>query len=466
MSCDKSARIPAWLVIALMICPPAVLEPQPASAQTMMMAPGQPTTAGQPMWVGQTPTYQVASDGAVHLDQPMMMQGAQYAPQFGMQQGSPQPYFAAQPFAAPSSPGQPMPVAQMPNQFTANQFVSPFSTGQPWGAQPQAVQPQTAWGQPLMPSPTVSFGGGSSLPSFIHRTSIFGEFLYVRPRDADVAYALPIDGPVAPVLVNEVPIGPTAVVDPGYDIAFRAGFNLAVDQGSSIAAQYTQISSNTEDSASVTAPTVLRSLVSHPLGFNAASDTLDAGASLDIQLDQIDIDFRSLWFGCECNYAYAVNYLVGATGATLDQDFDSSFVTIGTTNVNTSIDFEGVGMRFGLQGKRLWPALGAFVYGSGIGSALFGEFDATYSQVNSFNGTEAFTSYNNGRIVPVMEFEAGAGWYALNRHLRLSAGYRLTTWLNVVKTEDWIWAAQSHDYRNLDGSLTFDGLVGRAEWLF
>ena len=150
----------------------------------------------------------------------------------------------------------------------------------------------------------------------------------------------------------------------------------------------------------------------------------------------------------------------------LDQDFDSSFVTIGTTNVNTAVDFQGVGMRFGLQGERLWPALGAFVYGSGIGSALFGEFDATYSQVNSFNGTEAFTSYNNGRIVPVLEFEAGAGWYGVNRHLRLSAGYRVTTWLNVVKTEDWIWAAQNHDFRNLDGSLTFDGLVGRAEWLF
>jgi hypothetical protein len=35
-----------------------------------------------------------------------------------------------------------------------------------------------------------------------------------------------------------------------------------------------------------------------------------------------------------------------------------------------------------------------------------------------------------------------------------------------VKTEDWIWAVQNNDFRNLDGTLTFDGLVGRAEWLF
>jgi hypothetical protein len=97
---------------------------------------------------------------------------------------------------------------------------------------------------------------------------------------------------------------------------------------------------------------------------------------------------------------------------------------------------------------------------------LFGEFDASYRQANSFDGVLAATSWSAGRIVPVVDFEFGAGWLGVNRHLRLSAGYRVSTWFNVVKTEDWIWAAQNHDFRNLDGTLTFDGLVGRAEWLF
>jgi hypothetical protein len=360
-----------------------------------------------------------------------------------------QPYYAGQPVVQAPAPG-----------YTP--YSSPYVTAgayQPWGM--QAVQPQPQW-QSWLPGMT----GGPVPPSFVHRTSIFGEFLYIRPRDAEVAYALPVDGPVAPVLGNEVPVGPTAVVDPDYDISFRAGFNIAIDKGSSVRAQYTQIGSDTTDAVTVVAPTVLRSLVSHPLGANAATDTLDAAAELNIDLDVIDVDFRSLWYGCECHYAYAINYIAGAEAARLEQNFASSFETVGTTTVDTNIEFEGIGLRFGLEGERLWPRSNIFVYGTGMANFLFGEFDAMYTQTNSFNGVEAMTTWSAGRIVPVVDLEFGAGWLGLNRHLRLSAGYRISTWFNVVKTEDWIWAVQNHDFRNLDGTLTFDGLVGRAEWLF
>lgn len=432
-------RAPAWLTVASLLA--QLFQPICAPA---------PVLAQQPMWGNPGPMMQAGPDGAVNLDQ-MMMPQSQYG-------GT--PYYASQPMMA----APPQAYAPYGAPYGAQPYMAqPYAAQQPWG--PQAVQPQPPWGPSLLPSPE-ALTGGPIQPFYLHRTSVFGEFLYIRPRDAEVSYALPIDGPVAPVLGNEVPVGPVALVDPGYDIAFRAGLNFALDQGSSIAAQYTRLSSETQNAATVTAPTVLRSLVSHPLGANAASDTLDAAASLNIYLDQIDVDFRSLCFGCECNCAYAVNYLVGANYASLDQEFGSSFVTIGTTNVNTDIQFNGVGMRFGLQGERFWPSREIFVYGTGVTNFMFGEFDATYAQVNSFNGTEAATSWTAGRIVPVLDFEVGAGWLGVNRHLRLSAGYRVSTWFNVVKTEDWIWAVQNHDFRNLDGTLTFDGLVGRAEWLF
>ena len=89
-----------------------------------------------------------------------------------------------------------------------------------------------------------------------------------------------------------------------------------------------------------------------------------------------------------------------------------------------------------------------------------------YSQVNSFNGVEAMTSWNAGRIVPALELEAGAGWIGVNRHLRLSAGYRMVAFFNMVKTDQWIRGVQNHDFTSMDGTLTFDGLVARAEWLF
>jgi Legionella pneumophila major outer membrane protein precursor len=438
----NSHRAAVRLAIALVCFLPSVAVPEAALAQTAAAQAPAVTPVQQPMWVGQTPMYQVGPDGAVHLDQPMMAPGQPYTGQ-----GQPMQSFM-QPLAAPP----------MATPYPPQQYVTP----QPWGA--QAVQPQPTWGAPLLSGSTLM--GGPIPPSYIHRHAVFGEFLYMRPRDADVAYALPIDGPVAPVLGNEVPVGPVALIDPDYDAAFRIGGSLALDKGSSIAGQYTRLRSESEDSVTVVAPTVLRSLVAHPLGANAASDTLDASAALDIEMDLIDIDFRSLMFGCEGNCAYAINYLIGAEFATLDQRFESSFITLGTTTVNSDIEFEGIGMRFGLQGERFWPHSGVFVYGTGVSNFLFGEFDATYFQTNSFNGVEAGTSWTAGRIVPVLDFEVGAGWLVLNRHLRLSGGYRVSTWLNVVKTDEWINAVQANDFTNMDGTMTFDGLVARAEWMF
>ena len=49
---------------------------------------------------------------------------------------------------------------------------------------------------------------------------VFGEFLYLRPRNAEVAYAMPVDS-----LITGTQIGPTAIVDPGYHPGFRVGGN-------------------------------------------------------------------------------------------------------------------------------------------------------------------------------------------------------------------------------------------------
>jgi hypothetical protein len=418
---------------------------QPIRAQAPVMAPE------QPMWVSPGPMMQVGPDGAVNLDQMMGVP----APYSGT------PYYTGQPVMA-----TPAPAFAPYSTYPAQPYMAQPFAAQPWG--PQAVASQSTWGPPWLglPNPNALTGGPVS-PVYIHRTSIFGEFLFMRVRDAEVAYALPIDGPVAPVLGNEVPVGAVAVVDPSYDIGFRAGGNIALSPGASIRGQYTWFRSEDTDSVTVDAPTVLRSLVSHPLGANAATDTLDASATLDVDLDQIDLDFRSLWLGCECpSCAYALSATVGATAVRLDHDFGSAYETIGVTTVDTDVEFEGIGMRFGLEGERIFPASGVFVYGTGITSFIFGEFDASYAQVNSFNGVEAMTSWNAGRIVPALELEAGAGWLGVNRHLRLSAGYRVVTFFNMVKTDQWIRAVQNHDFTNMDGTLTFDGLVARAEWLF
>ncbi|TWU24577.1 Lpg1974 family pore-forming outer membrane protein [Bythopirellula polymerisocia] len=376
---------------------------------------------------GQVPLLQVAPDGMVHLDGP---------------------------YAAYSNPGYAAPAGTM--------------VGQPVMSQPL---PSTA------PSASTEAGSFSDYffrapipPQYDHRTGFFGEFLFLRARNAEVAYALPIDGPVLPVLGNEVPIGSTAVVDFGYDPGFRAGGSWCLSAESSIAVQYTYFSSNASGSASINpADGVLRSLVTHPLGANAATDSLDSNASSSIDYSLIDADYRGLIVGresCETMCASAVNYIIGGRYATMDQDFGSNFTAAGTTSVNTNINFTGGGIRLGLTGEQHTTARGLFVYGSGIANLLVGEFDASYQQTNTFAGTQAFTNWSAGRVVPVVDFEVGVGWVGPRRRLKLTGGYMVSAWFNVVKTEDWINAVQTSNFSNPTGTLTFDGLTSRITWDF
>ena len=76
------------------------------------------------------------------------------------------------------------------------------------------------------------------------------------------------------------------------------------------------------------------------------------------------------------------------------------------------------------------------------------------------------TSWQAGRVVPVLDLELGAGWTSPGGCLRLSAGYLVSAWFNTVTTEDFIRAVQANDFVDLGDNLTFDGLRANAEWRF
>ena len=397
-----------------------------AQSQTTFVPPPQQAQTGVVPYGGR-PLLQVAPDGAVHLDGAMT---GQVAPGYAGQQaviGQPQPgYYYQQPGMYP-----PQRSGLLGGYFSNNTIV----------------------------------------PMYEHRFSVWGDFLYIRPRNAEVAYALPIVGPigVAPPLGQEVPFGPVAVVDFEFEPAFRAGFKLRLHEDSSLAAQYSYLRTTASDSATVIAPLVLRSLVSHPGAANTATDTLDANATHGIDYDLIDADFRALVDGCEicdAECAHAINVILGGRYVRLDQQFQSNFAVLGINSVNTNVDFEGGGIRMGVEGERHATRRGFFAYGKGIGNLMVGRFKADYLQVNSISGNEAITSYETGRVVPSVDLEVGVGWVAPRRRLRLSAGYMASWWFNVVKTEDFINAVQNHMFHDPTGVLTFDGLTTRAEWQF
>lgn len=373
------------------------------------------TPGAQSLPYGGVPALRVGPDGAVHLDGP----GAQYS----------QPAYAA-------TYGQP------------GQVASPATRG---------MGPFAQW---LYNDPVPW--------QYNHRTGLFGDFLYLRPRNAEVAYALPIDGVVP--LGDEVPVGPVAVVDQEFEPAFRAGVNVCLTKGASIRGQYTYFRSNATDAVTIAPGDVLRSLVTHPNTMNAATDTLDANARQDIDYDLVDIDYRGLILGCESctdnKCAIVLNGILGGRYVNFEQEFRSNFVDLDTTSVDTNIDFQGGGVRLGLEGEHHATATGFYVYGSGVANLMVGEFDADYRQTNTVDGVEAFTSWNAGRIVPVVDLEMGLGWVGPRRRLKFSGGYLVSTWFNVVKTDDWISAVRQNQFNDLSGIMTFDGLVARVTWEF
>ena len=286
--------------------------------------------------------------------------------------------------------------------------------------------------------------------------------LYIRARKAEVPYAVEANGPIAP---GTVPIqrGELGILDSDYDLGFRAGANIALDTVSSIDVRFTFFESETDDELSSTSPFIVRSLVSHPSTSNAASDVLSSVANLDIDFQIIDLSYRHLWKCCDL---FSANYVVGARYADFDQEFDVDFVKNVDESVQTDLDFEGAGLRIGLETQRFSCRNQLHVYANGYASLLSGQFSGHYFQGNNFDGTEVDIRWEAGRVVPILDFEAGVGWSSLNNKLNLSAGYMVSAWFNSVLTNDFINAVQTNNYLDLDESIWFDGLQARVSYSF
>ncbi len=294
---------------------------------------------------------------------------------------------------------------------------------------------------------------------WIHRTSIFGDFLYLQARGANVAYAQPRDG-LDPTIA--VPVGPTAVVAPDYRAAYRVGGTIAIDECSSVIGSFTSFESRAGNAIGTDVPFSLNSLVTHPNTASAASNSLQAQARYDIDFRLADASFRALLRG---GPRWALNYQIGARYAHLNQQlFTQQPISPGITSVNTNINFEGGGPRVGIDFERYAKRCGLYAYSKAFANFVAGQFRADYLQQNTFALTQAQTSWKDDRIVSILEFEAGLGWTSPRGRLRLTGGYYVAGWFNTVTTPGWIAATQGANFTQASDTLTFDGLVTRAEW--
>lgn len=303
-------------------------------------------------------------------------------------------------------------------------------------------------------------------PIWNHRSGIWGGFLYLHPGDVDMAHAIQQNGTGG---AGTVPDGRVGVAAPEYEPAFVIGADWALSDCSTIWASYTRFESRTTDSLELP-PGVggtVNSLVLHPGTVNAGSTSSLVDARYDIDFEFVDLNLKKL---LHWSKRHAINYHVGARYAKLDEEFGQRGVfapPTGDLDTASLIHFEGVGPRVGIDGRARLGKGGFSLYGNSFLSFFIGKFESTYQQYNFTTDTrEAFSTWNDNRMVPQLETELGLAWTSCSGCFRVSAGYQLQWWFNAVTVADHIHAVQTNNFINVGDTIAFDGLTSRVEWRF
>lgn len=139
---------------------------------------------------------------------------------------------------------------------------------------------------------------------------------------------------------------------------------------------------------------------------------------------------------------------------------------------STRLDFDGVGARVGLLGRRYFGCRGLIsAYAKGDISLLVGDMNIQTTTINDPDGSAPSTAIshrNSGRrVIPVTEIEAGLTAH-LGNHVNLSSGYFLSAWHDLGFRDEYNWTAGNSggfQWLNYDDAniLGFDGFFARAE---
>ncbi len=297
----------------------------------------------------------------------------------------------------------------------------------------------------------------------------FIEYLYLQPGSvARTGYAMPVNGPVLPPTTPPVPMGATAFVDPGYSSGVRLGFGIEVDPcrpGDEWSLAYSYFKNTTSSSISIDPldSIVIDSLVIHPSTTAADKVYLDASGNGNVEFHLLDVDRKTNVTNC----GYTLDYILGLRFANMKQHFDSRFVNSTTVeDVDTSIKYDGAGFKLGVNGQLHSTRNGLRIYGRSSATFLAGRFHSSYTQTDSFSGVVVHSTRNDDSIVPVLDLEMGLGWASRNDRWQIQLGYLFNAWYNVIGNENFINSVQNAQAGDVRDTLTFDGLVTRAEFRF
>ena len=343
----------------------------------------------------------------------------------------------------------------------------PLRVAQDYTLQPTPYYPTTTVAPPVAVAQYDPYGNpvsSSVCPWADQCAGVFGEFLYWHVRNDSVSYAVPQNSLLLP---GSAPIGPAGATNFNFNFGYRAGGFIGLGSESRLVGTYTHFNNSTNSEVDAAAPAVINPLVLFPGTFTPAFAAHTATASQSVNLQMIDVDYEA---AAECCKQYWWGYIAGARYAQLDQAFSAAFAFApppGATNLNSAVNFNGIGPTAGLQGERIvFPSAGLRVYGKSTASFLVGQFQSSYVQTNAAAGTQVNTALTSDRIVPVLDLEVGLAWVSPEQRVRISGGYMIAAWFNSVTEAAWIQSVQRADFSPGSNTLTFDGVTARAEVRF
>jgi hypothetical protein len=172
--------------------------------------------------------------------------------------------------------------------------------------------------------------------------------------------------------------------------------------------------------------------------------------------------------------AWDVTWFGGVRGADVNWErnytaFDDTDFPV--TDVETELDFDGIGLRTGLEGRRYFFKDGWLsVFGKGSISLLVGDVDINTTRVSDDGVSVVRQFYSNRQLIPVTDLEAGVT-AQISCRTAISAGYLMSAWhdlgfrnaFDVCDCDGATLLGSKFDDANI---LGFDGLFARLECCF
>ena len=304
-------------------------------------------------------------------------------------------------------------------------------------------------------------------PWWAHRGSVFGEILYLHATDADLAHAQQQNGIGG---AGTAPFGRIGTLDPDYEPAARIGITKACTNCSSVTASFTHYESRAVDFLDQPGVLVIPgtggevgSLVHHP-GAVITASVGPVNSNYDIDFQVGEIEYRSVW---KASSRYVINWSRGVRYGHLEQDFTQSGIfaggAAGVLNTTTNVDFDGGGLKAGLDGEHRIGCRGFSIFGKVSVSPMSGTVQADYTMITDNSILLANAVWKDDRIITLLDYEAGLSWTDPCRKWRFSSGYTGAHWFNAVTTAEFINTVQANDYDSAKGTISFSGLTARVE---